>query len=128
MAQQGNMVQDTRTRKLIRPSTPDDPLRNRRLLAFIAAFHCFFVWPYIVAMMNKEYGVSDDLCVSMLHYMEIMSCGPIAAYFLAAHKKDGLMSIKDFATVTGNGMMDSMSSYSPRVIPGAEGSGAVAGD
>lgn len=113
---------------MLKPCTVDQ-LKNRRLLAFVAAFHGFFVWPYIVAIMNKH-GISDELCANMLTYMEIMSCGPMGAYFIAAHTntKSGKMSMKDFAASIGNSAVDMVSS---RVggklpdIPGVEGNAVV---
>lgn len=62
-----------------------DILKNRRLLAFIAALHGFFLWPYMVVFLSKHFNLSDEFAHSLLSYMEIISSGPMVAYFIGAH-------------------------------------------
>lgn len=61
-----------------------DYLRNRRILAFGAAFHGFFVFPYMLVGMH----VSDAAMGSLLTYMASIITAPIGAYLYASHKKD----------------------------------------
>jgi len=67
-----------------------DALKNRRLIALVAAIHGFFVYPIFMAILNKKYGVSDELCKSMLVYMEALTVIPLGGYFHAAYRQRDL--------------------------------------
>ncbi len=62
----------------------NDPLKNRRTLAILAAFHGFFIFPYVLIILH----VSDALGGSLLTYMTTLTAIPIGGYLFAAHKKD----------------------------------------
>jgi predicted membrane-bound dolichyl-phosphate-mannose-protein mannosyltransferase len=67
----------------------DDPLRNRRLLAMLAAFWGFFVFPVLLILANRYLKTTDGLCSDMLKYMAASVLAPIVGYLYSAHKKEG---------------------------------------
>lgn len=66
----------------------NDPLKNCRLLAMMAAFNGFFIFPALVVIFNYKFHVSDDLCSKLLNYMAASVLAPVIGYLYAAHKKD----------------------------------------
>lgn len=66
----------------------NDPLKNRRLLAMLAAFNGFFVFPVLIILCSYELHISDVLCEKLLNYMAVSVLAPVIGYLYAAHKKD----------------------------------------
>lgn len=66
----------------------NDPLKNRRLLAMLAAFNGFFIFPVLVVVASYKLRISDMLCEDLLHYMAASVLAPVFGYLYAAHKKD----------------------------------------
>lgn len=72
----------------------NDPLKNRRSLALLAAFNGFFVFPILLLAASYYLKTSDQLCEELLHYMGASVLAPMMAYLYAAHKKDNQCHIK----------------------------------
>lgn len=72
---------------MLRPDE-NDPLKNRRLLAMLAAFNGFFVFPVLVIFCAIHWHLSDGVCHDLLHYMGIPVLAPICAYLYSAHKQE----------------------------------------
>jgi positive regulator of sigma E activity len=75
----------------------EDLLKNRRLLAMVAAANGFFVFPLFVILCSAVLKTSDVLCEHMLTYMGVSMMAPVLGYLYAAHnhdkdKKDGKSS------------------------------------
>jgi hypothetical protein len=66
----------------------NDPLKNRRLLAMMAAFNGFFIFPILVGIGSYVLKLSDLLCEDLLHYMAVTVLAPVMGYLYAAHRKD----------------------------------------
>lgn len=66
----------------------NDPLKNRRLLAMLAAFNGFFIFPWIIAVFSYKLHLSDVLCDKLINYMAVSVISPMIGYLYAAHKKD----------------------------------------
>ncbi len=65
---------------------PDDPLKVRRVLAFMTAFFAMVLFPTIIAGMVAFCDLDLDFSLKLLLYEGGMATGPIGAYLFAAHK------------------------------------------
>lgn len=72
---------------MLRPDA-NDPLKDRRLLAMLAAFNGFFVFPLFITVISIHFKASDSLCKALLVYMGVDCLAPVLGYLYAAHKKD----------------------------------------
>ncbi len=70
--------------------TPDenDPLKNRRFLAMLAAANGFFIFPLFIVFCSLYFKTSDTLCVALLKYMGVTLLAPVLGYLYAAHTQD----------------------------------------
>ncbi len=68
--------------------TPDkqDPMKIRRLLAFIAVIWALFLTPLWVMVVHVHWGVPVDLLKAAFLYIGGLAGGPLGAYLYAAHK------------------------------------------
>lgn len=66
---------------------PDDPLHNRRALAFYSAIN-FLVWGYVVLFCRGMGWIDTDDVVAFLAFPTTISAAFGGAYLWAANKED----------------------------------------
>ncbi|MBL4761295.1 MAG: hypothetical protein JKY93_01180 [Gammaproteobacteria bacterium] len=64
---------------------PDDNLKNRRAIAFIAFFYVL-IWPFIILAAHMFFDLDIDAATLFLSYGGVFGGSPIVAYFIAAQK------------------------------------------
>lgn len=64
----------------------NDPMKVRRVLAFVVSVYAFLVLPNILVAYQIFGNADVGLLQAILTYVGILAGGPIGAYLYAAHK------------------------------------------